>query len=120
MAILAMLLWASSGRPGDSMNELLKSKLVNGWKLFWLITAPISLVMVLAMFRADLASAEEISSLIQLSVRCAVPLVFVTFAASSLQVVFPGSFSRWLLRNRKFMGFASRPPWPGRQYLSCG
>jgi hypothetical protein len=95
------------------MNELLKSKRVNGWNLFWLITAPISLVMVLAMLRADLASAEGISSLIQLSVRCAVPLVFVIFAASSLQVVFSGSFSRWLLRNRKFLGlcFAATMAW---------
>jgi hypothetical protein len=95
------------------MNELLKNKRVNGWNLFWLITVPISLLMVLAMLRADLASAEEISSLIQLSVRCAVPLVFVAFAASSLQVVFPGSFSRWLLRNRKFVGlcFAAAMAW---------
>lgn len=95
------------------MNELLKSKRVNGWNLFWLITGPISLVMVLAMFRADLASADGVSSLIQLSVRCAVPSLFLTFAASSLQVVFPGSFSRWLLRNRKFMGlcFAAAMAW---------
>ena len=95
------------------MSELLKSKLVNSWNLFWLITAPISLLMVLAMFRADLASAEGISSLIQLSVRCAVPSLFLTFAASSMQVVFPGSFSRWLLRNRKFVGlcFAAAMAW---------
>jgi hypothetical protein len=38
----------------DGMSELLKSKLVNGGNLFWLVTAPISL----AMIRADLASAE--------------------------------------------------------------
>ena len=65
------------------------------------------------MLRADLASAEEISSLIQLSVRCAVPSLFLTFAASSMQVVFPGSFSRWLLRNRKFVGlcFAAAMAW---------
>jgi len=95
------------------MNELLKSKRVNGWNLFWLITAPISLVMVLAMLCTDLASAEGVSSLIQLSVRCAAPLLFLTFAASSLQVVFPGSFSRWLLRNRKFVGlcFAAAMAW---------
>jgi hypothetical protein len=95
------------------LNELLKSKIINGWKLFWLITTPISLVMVLTMLRVDLSSAEGVSSMIQLSVRCAVPWLFIAFAASSLQVVFPGVFSRWLLRNRKFIGlcFAASMAW---------
>ena len=50
-----------------NLNELLKSKMINGWNLFWLITAPISLVMVLTMIRLDLSSAEGVSSMIQLS-----------------------------------------------------
>ena len=98
---------------GASLNELLKIKLINGWNLFWLITVPISLVMVLTMIRVDLSSAEAVSSMIQLSVRCAVPWLFLAFAASSLQVVFPGSFSRWLLRNRSKIGlcFAAAMAW---------
>jgi hypothetical protein len=97
----------------SSLDELLKSKTINGWNLFWLITAPISLVMVLAMTRVDLSKAEAVSSMIQISVRCAVPWLYVAFAASSMQVVFPGTFSRWLLRNRKFIGlcFASAMAW---------
>ena len=93
--------------------EFLKSKMINGWNLFWLITTPISAVMVIAMTRVNLSSAEAISSMIQLAVRCAVPWLFVAFAASSLQTVFPGSFSRWLLRNRKFIGlcFATAMAW---------
>ncbi len=96
-----------------SLNELLKIKLINGWNLFWLITVPISLVMVLTMIRVDLSSAEAVSSMIQLSVRCAVPWLYLAFAASSLQVVFPGSFSRWLLRNRSKIGlcFAAAMAW---------
>jgi hypothetical protein len=96
-----------------NVNELLKSKTINGWNLFWLITAPISLVMVLTMIRVDLSSAEAVSSMIQLSVRCAVPWLYLAFAASALQVVFPGSFSRWLLRNRKIIGlcFAAAMAW---------
>jgi hypothetical protein len=47
-----------------NLNELLKIKLINGWNLFWLITAPISLVMVLTMIRVDLSSAEAVSSMI--------------------------------------------------------
>ena len=96
-----------------NMNELLKSKMINGWNLFWLITVPISLVMVLSMMRVDLSSAKGLRSMIQLSVRCAVPWLFPAFAASSLNVVFPGSFSRWLLRNRKYVGlcFAAAMGW---------
>lgn len=87
--------------------------MINGWKLFWLITAPISLGMVLAMTRVDLSRAEGVSSMIQLSVRCAVPWLYLAFAASSVLVVFPRSFSRWLLRNRKFLGlcFAAAMAW---------
>ena len=96
-----------------SMNELLKSKAINGWNLFWLITAPISVLVIISMTRVDLSSAEGVSSLIQLSVRCAVPWLFLAFAASSMQVVFPGAFSRWLLRNRKYLGlcFAAAMAW---------
>ena len=95
------------------LNELLKSKIINGWKLWWLITIPISAVMLIAMVRVDLTSAKGVSSMIQLSVRHAVPLLFVAFATSSVQVLFPGAFSRWLLRNRKFIGlsFAAAMGW---------
>ncbi len=96
-----------------NQNELLNIKMINGWNLFWLITVPISLVMVLTMIRVDLSSAAGVSSMIQLAVRCAVPWLFLAFAASSLQVVFPGSFSRWLLRNRSKIGlcFAAAMAW---------
>ena len=96
-----------------SLHAILKSKLINGWKLFWLISAPISLLIFQAAMRIDLSAADAVSSMIQLSVRCAVPWVFVAFAASSMQVMFPGSFSRWLLRNRPMFGlsFAAAMGW---------
>ena len=59
----------------------MKNKSINEWNLFWLITGPISSVMVVAMIRAELTNAESVSSMIQLSVRCAVPLLFLAFAA---------------------------------------
>jgi len=96
-----------------SSNHLNKNKIINSWNLFWLITVPVSLVMVLGMIRVDLSSAEAVSSMIQLSVRCAVPLLYLAFAASSLLILFPGSFSRWLLRNRGIIGlcFAAAMAW---------
>jgi hypothetical protein len=94
-------------------NSLLNHKLANGWRLFWLVSAPLSLAMLLAMTQVDLAAPEGVSSMIQLSVRCAVPWLYLAFAASSLATVFPGSFSRWLLRNRKYVGlcFAAAMAW---------
>jgi DMSO/TMAO reductase YedYZ heme-binding membrane subunit len=95
------------------LKEILKNKVNNEWNLFWLITGPISITIVIAMMRTDLSSGEGVSSMIQLSVRCAIPWLYVAFAASSIQVLFPGSLSRWLLRNRKIIGlcFAAAMAW---------
>jgi hypothetical protein len=93
--------------------NLLQSKFINSWNLFWLITLPISTVMVFSMMGVELNSGRAVSSMIQLSVRCAVPLLFVAFSASSVNVLFPGLFGRWILRNRKFIGlsFAAAMAW---------
>jgi hypothetical protein len=97
----------------DRKHELLKAPTINGWNLFRMVTAPISIAVIIATVVADLSSAEGISALVQFSVRCAVPLLFVVFAASSIQVLFPGPFGRWLLRNRKYLGlsFAAAMAW---------
>jgi len=91
-----------SAKPG----QLLQRKIIDGWNLWLLITVPISIAVVIAMSRIDLAQAENVSSMIQFTVRCAVPLLYVVFAASSLQVLFPSPFGRWLLRNRKYVGLS--------------
>lgn len=95
--------------------EMLKNTSINGWKLFGLVSAPISIAMILAKSGIDLTSGEGVSSMIQLSVRCAVPLLYIAFAASSVQTLFPGDFGRWLLRNRKYIGlcFALAMAWQG-------
>lgn len=99
----------------NDLNQVLKSRALNKWGLFWVVTAPISLAMVIAMSVEDLSNGPGVSSMIQLSVRCAVPWLYIAFAASSLQVLFPGHFSRWLLRNRKYFGmcFAAAMAWQG-------
>ncbi len=97
------------------MSELQKSKALNGWGLFWLVSLPISLSMLAAVAQSPLNSGPAVSGMIQLSVRCAVPLLYIAFAASSVQVLFPGNFGRWLLRNRKYLGlcFAAAMAWQG-------
>lgn len=91
------------------------NRAVNGPNLFWLITAPISIAMIIAMMGTELNNGPAISSMIQLSVRCAVPLLYVVFAASAVQILFPGPFGHWILRNRKYLGlcFAAAMAWQG-------
>ncbi len=90
-----------------------RNSLLDGWGLFWLVTLPTSALMVVSMMRADLSNGEAVSSMIQLSVRCAIPWLYLAFAASSVQILFPGLFGRWLLRNRKVLGlcFAAAMGW---------
>lgn len=94
-------------------SSILNSKLLNGWRLFALIVIPMCVAAGLMMTTVDLASPSGVSSMIQFSVRLAVPWLFIAFAASSLVVVFPGGASRWLLRNRRIIGlcFAAGMAW---------
>jgi len=99
----------------SSHTAFLKHPAINGWSLFGLIAVPTSLIMLIAMLRIDAWSGPAVSSMIQLSVRFAVPWLFITFAASSVQVLFPGPFGLWLARNRKYLGlcFAAGMAWQG-------
>jgi DMSO/TMAO reductase YedYZ heme-binding membrane subunit len=92
---------------------VMKNKYINKWRLFWLITGPLSMVMLVAMLGTDMSSGEGVSSMIRFSVRSAIPWLYLAFAASSVQLLFPSEFSRWLLRNRKFIGlcFAAAMAW---------
>jgi len=57
----------------------------------------------------------EISEMISFSVRWAVPFIYLIIAISSLQILFPNAFTRWLMRNRKYIGlvFAVAMAWQG-------
>lgn len=89
-----------------TLQTLVGHKAVNGWPLFRLIAIPTSLIMLAGMLRVETWGGPAVSSLIQLSVRFAVPWLFLAFAASSLQILFPGPLSLWLARNRKYLGLA--------------
>jgi hypothetical protein len=92
-----------------------KNPALNKWGLFWLVAGAISAVMLVAMARTELSTAAGVSAMIGLSVRFAVPWLFLVFAASALQSVFPSRFSRWLLANRKYFGlvYAAAMAWQG-------
>ena len=93
--------------------SLLKNKALNKWNLFWLISGPISIFMIINLLAVDASTGAGISEMIQFSVRSAVPFVYLVIATSSVQILFPGPFSRWLMRNRKYIGlcFAVAMAW---------
>ncbi len=97
------------------LQAVLKNKAVNRWRLYWLVAIPMSIVMVIAMMGADMSSGPGVSTMIQFSVRWAVPFIFLIAAISSLQLLFPGPIPAWLLRNRPYIGmcFATAMAWQG-------
>jgi DMSO/TMAO reductase YedYZ heme-binding membrane subunit len=88
----------------NDLTARLRHTAVNGWNLFWLISIPMSVAMLVEMMSADLSAPPDVSGLIGFSVRFAVPLIFLVTATSALQALFPGPVPAWLLRNRKFIG----------------
>jgi DMSO/TMAO reductase YedYZ heme-binding membrane subunit len=97
------------------LKAILKNKAINKWRLFWLVSIPMSIVMVIAMMGADMSTGAGVSTMIGFSVRWAVPFIFLVVAISSVQILFPGPFPMWLLRNRKYIGmcFAVAMAWQG-------
>lgn len=100
---------------GIEPRALLKRRFANRWPLFWLVSLPMSAVMIAAMGTVDLATGEGVSEMIGFSVRWAVPFIYVVVAISALQVLFPNDYTRWALRNRKYIGlcFAVAMAWQG-------
>ncbi len=99
----------------SNLNSILKNKVINTWGLFWLISVPMSAVIAVEMMASDLSIGAGVSHMISFSVRFAVPFIFLVVAASSVQILFPGPFSMWWLRNRKYFGlcFAVAMAWQG-------
>ena len=97
------------------LKAVLSNKAINEWRLFWLIAIPMSIAMIIAMMGADMTTGAGVSTMIQFSVRIAVPFIYLVIAISSLQILFPGPIPAWLLRNRPYIGmcFATAMAWQG-------
>ena len=97
------------------LKAVLKNKAINEWRLFWLISVPMSLVIAIEMLGTDISTGPGVSTMIGYSVRFAVPFIFLVVAASSVQILFPGPLPMWWLRNRKYLGlcFAVAMAWQG-------
>ena len=97
------------------LKVILKNKAINEWRLFWLVSVPMSLAIVIEILATDISTGPGVSTMIGYSVRFAVPFIFLVVAASSVQILFPGPFPMWWLRNRKYLGlcFAVAMAWQG-------
>ncbi len=97
------------------LKNILKHKALNGWGLFALISLPMSAFIIAEILRTNLSTGEGLSHMIGYSVRWAVPFIYLVIAASSVRILFPGPFSTWWLKNRKYIGlcFAAGMAWQG-------
>ena len=51
------------------LQTVMKNRAINEWRLFWLISIPMSIAMVVAMMGADMSTGAGVSSMIGFSVR---------------------------------------------------
>ena len=86
--------------------NLLQYPSLNGWPLFYLVAAPTFAVIGAGLVITGISSPEATVSLIRLSVQLASPWIFLAFVARPLVQLNPGSFSKWLLRNRRYLGLS--------------
>ena len=86
------------------LSQILKQKAVNGWGLLLFCSVPMSISNYLAVSDTDMSSPEGVSHMIGYSVRWAIPFIYLVVAASSVKILFPGVFSAWWMRNRKYIG----------------
>jgi len=81
-------------------------RLVESWRLFWLLALLESVAISLGLPSTDFHSGHGLEHIILRSVRCALPLFVLAFTASSLAILWPSRTTRWLLANRRYIGLA--------------
>ena len=88
---------------------------INGWRLFTVIAGVITTFMLLRLGSTDFSSPQDLSAMIQYSVRWAVPFIFLVIGTSALFKLFPSRLTRWLFLNRRYLGlsFAVAMAWQG-------
>ncbi len=91
--------------PVPEMN-ILKSRRVNGWPLFYWIVGINSAAVIAYMPTQDMSGPVGVSEMIQMSVRMSVPLLYLAFATAAMHILLPGTFTRWLLHNSRYIGLS--------------
>ena len=86
--------------------SLLRHQCLNGWPLFYLVAGLTFAVICVGLVVIGVSTPEATVSMIRLSVQLASPWIYLAFVATALAQLFPGSSSRWLLRNRRYVGLS--------------
>ena len=86
--------------------NLLQHQSLNGWSLFYLVAALTFAAIAIGLVITGVSTPEATVSMIRLSVQLASPWIFLAFVARPLVQLYPGSFSKWLLRNRRYLGLS--------------
>jgi DMSO/TMAO reductase YedYZ heme-binding membrane subunit len=86
--------------------SLLQHRVLNGWPFFGLVAGLTFAAMVAGYVLIGIATPEAAVNMIRLSVQLASPWVFLAFVATPMTQLFPGNLSKWLLRNRRYLGLS--------------
>jgi sulfoxide reductase heme-binding subunit YedZ len=86
--------------------SLVQHRLFNGWPFFWLVALATFAAMLAGYLLIGVATPEAAVNMIRLSVQLASPWVFLAFVATPMSQLFPGNWSTWLLRNRRYLGLS--------------
>jgi len=86
--------------------NLLRHSLLNSWPLFYLVAGLTFVAICVGLVVIGVSTPEATVSMIRLSVQLASPWIFFAFVARPLVQLYPGSFSKWLLRNRRYLGLS--------------
>ena len=86
--------------------NLLRYSLLNSWPLFYLVAGLTFVAICVGLVVIGVSTPEATVSMIRLSVQLASPWIFFAFVARPLVQLYPGSFSKWLLRNRRYIGLS--------------
>ncbi len=90
---------------GTEARALGIAALANGWPLFWALAALLGAAFVVA-FVAFGADEQGLGALVRATARISFALFLPVYAASSLRRLWPTPATRWLLRNRRYLGVA--------------
>jgi sulfoxide reductase heme-binding subunit YedZ len=86
--------------------SLLQHRALNGWLFFWLVAGLTLVAMVAGYVLIGVSTPEAAVNMIRLSVQLASPWIFLAFVATPMTQLFPGNLSKWLLRNRRYLGLS--------------
>jgi sulfoxide reductase heme-binding subunit YedZ len=86
--------------------SLLQHRVLNGWPFFWLVAVLTLAAMCAGYAVIGVSTPEAAVNMIRLSVQLASPWVYLAFVATPMTQLFPGNLSKWLLRNRRYLGLS--------------